>query len=214
MHLLKSNRLFLHIEEKMSALFGFNQAAAVVGWLAFLLVPISRHKSEDARVWYEAKREKLNMFWLPGPLFFPIFWALMYAVLTVACYYATFVIVADSWQFITGFTMIVTHILMLKLWEVVFWEFGSTGGAFLVFLGLFGTMAVILVCCIVGQPNLYLVPTLLFASYTFCLLFPAAINWVFAFPKGFSDMWPRHRSRSSRRNSPYGDLRTPLTPNK
>jgi len=184
----------------MSTIFGFNEAAAVAGWLALLLVPISRHKTSDARDWYEKRVSKLELWWAPGPLFFPIFWSLMYAVLTVAIFYFTQVVAADTWQFIVGVTMIITHVIMLKIWEVVFWERNSPVGGFLVFLGIYGTCAVILVCCIVGQSGLYLVPTLLFSGYLLMLLFPMLLNWAIAFPH-----WLKRR-HSSRR---YGDIRAP-----
>lgn len=196
----------------MSAIFGFNQAAAVAGWLAFLLVPISRHNVEDARAWYEGVRSKRDMWWAPGVLFFPIFWALMYAVLTVTIFYFTQVVAGDTWQFITGFTMFITHIIMLKVWESVFWEARSPGGAILVFLGIYGTGAVFLACCIVDQSGLYLVPTLLFSAYLLVLMFPLAINWAIAFPKGIRIRWGGPYRRHSA--SQYGDIRAPLSPNK
>lgn len=196
----------------MSAIFGFNQAAAVAGWLAFLLVPISRHNIEDARVWYEDRRNKLDLWWAPSVMFFPIFWAIMYAVLTVTIFYFTQVVAGDTWQFITGFTMFVTHVIMLKLWESVFWEARSPGGGVLVFLGLYGTGAVFLVCCIVDQSGLYLVPTLLFSAYLLVLIFPAALNWAIAFPKGIRMRWGTRSHH--RKSSQYGDIRAPLSPNK
>lgn len=169
----------------MSSIFGSPQTAIVAGWLALILVPLSRHDMAKSRAWYLAEREKYALTWAPPVLFFPIFWTLMYAVLTLTIYYFVEVVVAgDTWQFITGFSMFLTHILLLKVWEVVFWEGKSPAGGALVFLGLYATGGVFLACCIVDQSGLYLVPTLLFSGYMILLLFPLALNLAFAFPNG------------------------------
>jgi tryptophan-rich sensory protein len=195
----------------MAAIFGFNQAAAVAGWTAFALVPISRHNTEEAQKWYLQRKEELSLWWAPGVMFFPIFWAMMYAILVVDIFYFTQVVAADTWQFITGVVMFITHVILLKLWEVIFWERKSPGGALLTFLFIYGTIITFLVCCIVGQGGLYLVPTLLTASYMLVLMFPMILNFVIAFPKGlsFSFAMGRRHYRKSR----WSTMNEPLVPN-
>lgn len=192
----------------MSATFGFNQAAAIAAWAAFILVPLSKHSSAKSAIWYLKRRDELNLWWAPGISFFPVFWALLTAVLVTDIFYFTQLFTGDTWQYIVGFIMFVIHIFLLKIWDSVFWGHRSMIGAFTTFVFLYGTIIVFLICCIVGQTNvyLYLVPTLLTVCYMLLLLFPVVLNVAFAFPKfitnifGFSstssnNVNGRHRSR-------------------
>lgn len=196
----------------MAAIFGFNQAAAVAAWTAFTLVPISRHNADEAKAWYLTRKNELSIWWAPGTMFFPIFWAMMYALLVVDIFYFTQVVAGDTWQFIVGFSMFLTHVILLKLWEVVFWEYKSPGGGMLTFLFLYGTMIVFLVCCIIDQSGLYLVPTLLTSAYLLVLMFPMILNFAFAFPKGLSFSFGMAR-RHSRKGRSSWSMNEPLVPN-
>lgn len=91
----------------MSAIFGFNEAAAVCAWAVFTFWQVSSYGSNKSRKWYDNNKPD----WAPPGYVFPIIWFLLYTACTIAIFYFTQNVQPDSWNIILGVIMYIVHML-------------------------------------------------------------------------------------------------------
>lgn len=105
----------------MSAIFGFNEAAAVAGIATFCGYQFARYPfRKSTSNWFVAVMGRL----VGGRMFMgvPFTWLLETALLTLTLFYFFQNTLADSWQFIAGTVLGLIYVVLLKVRYMTFWE--------------------------------------------------------------------------------------------
>jgi len=138
------------------SIFGFNEVAAVAAWTALVIYDPS---GGAARALKQPKAVASNpsivrrvtrvvsMWHLPAQ------WLITMPALIVAAFYFTQTSVPDSWQFITGTVLLIFHILLDKVWRILYHWTPFRGATILVAVGMLLSAVGIFVAMCVNQVN-------------------------------------------------------------
>lgn len=177
----------------MSAIFGFNEAAAVAGIATLCGYQFARYPfRKSTSNWFVAVMGRLvgaRMF-----MGTPFTWLVETALLTLTLFYFWQNTLADSWQFIAGTVLGLIYVVLLKVRYMTFWEMRDprataivggilvlVGGALYtpLIVGTRSTPAVPPVGFVLEHEHLWWIPVMTHSLHFFGLLVSVGFFWRF-----------------------------------